>query len=233
MKQYVLLVGAIFGIAQFGSAAPLCATGTLTSYIGLGSTGCMIGNNTVTSFTLLTGLAGSTPISPMSITVTPFGSASLPELSFQTTATASAGNILDDIFTYQISGAGINMVSAILSGTSMTGDGGATLIKNLCRGGTFDATGVSGCSSGMPSTLVALGNSSDMKSFQPAYSIAVTDDFTLDGGLAGSASGGTFSNQFVVPEPGTMLLAGLGLAIAAFGRRRLGKCIDRQKTGDL
>ncbi len=60
----------------------------------------------------------------------------------------------------------------------------------------------------------------DSASFSAAGFLNVTDDFTIDGGLAGSASAGTLSNHFsTVPEPGNLLLVLVGF-IFALGIRR-------------
>ena len=224
MKQYLLLAGAIIGIAQVGSAAPMCTTGSLASYIGLGSTGCMVGNSTVYSFSVIPGIAGATPIAPANVTVNPLATVGLPGLSFVTNTTVQANQIAESIFNYSITGEGYSMLTASVSGTSVTGDGVATLIKDVCLNGTFNATGTSGC---IPSggtraaNIVIVNNGTDTVNFPVlARSINLTDDFTLDGGLAGSATGGTFTNQFAVPEPATVLLTGLGLAFVAFRKRR-------------
>lgn len=58
--------------------------------------------------------------------------------------------------------------------------------------------------------------------------LSVTDDFTVDGGTAGTAAGGTFTDQFLaqttpsaVPEPtGTLPLGAAVLFAAAMWRRR-------------
>jgi hypothetical protein len=58
--------------------------------------------------------------------------------------------------------------------------------------------------------------------------LSVTDDFTADGGTAGTASGGNFTDQFLVqtapvliPEPGaTLPLGALLLAAAGALKRR-------------
>ena len=54
----------------------------------------------------------------------------------------------------------------------------------------------------------------DMSTFAKVSIVNVTNDFTIDPGTSGTASGGTFTNTFAaVPEPFTSALAGLGLAL--------------------
>ena len=219
MKQFFILTGAIIGITQLGSAATTCNSGSLASFIALGSTGCSIGSSTLTSFqTLPGGILGATAINPANITLTI--TPGIVGFSAQANATVGPNQIAEALFNYQVSGPSFNMSTITLSNTTETGDGGVTYLQNLCLGGQFSPSGVTGC--GGPTRGLAVVNSgSDTANFSSISPIGVTDDFTVDGGLAGTAAGGTFTDQFTVPEPSTILLTGLGLAVAAFGKRRL------------
>ena len=224
MKAFALGVAILSSFAQIAAAAmtPACVPGTLTDYIALGSGGCYIGNDQLNSFQTLSNLAGATPISPASISVTPSGSDTNPTLTFNLNSTAPTGSPTEVRFTYRVGGTNITGSSITLSGTSVTGDGGVTDAQNICRGGTFGADGISGCT-GTPSSLVVLNSGADATTFPGVGFLKITDDLTIDAGLSGTASGAHFVDQFTasaVPEPSMIpvLLSGLGLA-AYFKRR--------------
>ncbi len=219
MKQVFLLAASIFISAQLGSAAS-CSSGSLASYIALGSAGCTVGGDTFSNFKILSGSSPSTPISASSITISTSGSTFSPFLTISTTQSISSPGTgidvpLEAIFTYDISGPMYTGISAVLSGSSETVDGGVTGLVNFCPGGSFDSTGVGGCPpAGSLLTLDGIQNT-DMSSIGGASFVNVTDDFTIDPGTAGTASGGTLTNSFTaVPEPITSTLMGLGLALA-------------------
>jgi hypothetical protein len=103
-----------------------------------------------------------------------------------------------------------------------------TDIQNYCAGGTFGPDGVTGCAA-LTGALVTLDGiqQTDSASFGAVGSLSITDDFTLDGGLGGSASGGNFTDQFTagsisaVPEPFGFSLMNLGLwLVLALGALR-------------
>lgn len=219
MKRSLFLASAILSVAQLCSAASTCGNGDLASYIALGSGGCTIGTNTLSNFQVLSGTAFATPIAPTSIEIMPLGGSFDPGITVSTdmTMTANAGTLLEAIFTYQISGNLYTSDSISLANSSETGDGAVTDVQNYCLGGAFGSDGVTGCT-GTPGTLVTLDGvaNQDSNSFAPGTPLSVTDDFTLDGGTGGSASGGSFTDQFTaVPEPISLLLTGLGLTLAA------------------
>jgi hypothetical protein len=210
---------ALFALAQLGSATT-CTSGTLANYLALGSAGCTIGGDTFSGFQTLSGQTGATPIAVGSVMITPGGTSAAPELTFTTTTSAVANSLFESIFNYKISG--INYTSSALSlrGASETVDGAVTDIENFCAGGSFGAGGVSGCTGTAGSLLTLDGiQNSDISSLGPISFVSITDDYTVDGGTAGSASGGIFTNTFAAvtatPEPGSILLAGLGFALAA------------------
>jgi hypothetical protein len=103
-----------------------------------------------------------------------------------------------------------------------------TGIQNYCAGGTFGPDGVTGCAA-VNGALVTLDGvqQTDMASLAGVSLLSITNDFTLDGGLAGSAAGGSFTDQFTaheavsaIPEPFGFALTALGLAMGALLRRR-------------
>ena len=227
MKGLLTIVSAVLAAAGLGSAAP-CTNGSLAGYIALGAGGCTIGSNTLFGFESLSGVAGATPIGTANVAIAPFGGTT----SFGFTATASqnagTGTLLESIFTYKLSGNFYTGTSITLAGSSETGDGAVTGIQNYCAGGTFGPDGVTGCTA-VTGALVTLDGvqQTDMASLAGVSLLSITDDFTLDGGLAGSAAGGSFTDQFTareavsaIPEPVELVLTGLGLAMGMLLRRR-------------
>lgn len=197
------------------SPASTCNDGSLASYIGLGSGGCTIGANTLYDFQTVSGTSGATAISTADVSISPLGGDSNPGITASLTKVAGANTQLELLFTYQISGASYVGDSITLAGSSETADGAVTDIQNFCAGGIFGPGGVTGCT-GFAGSLLALDGiqNQDSTVLGPASLISVTDDLTLDGGLLGSASGGTITDRFsAVPEPSSYFLTGLGLTL--------------------
>ena len=199
MKQIVIVAGLI-AIAQSGSAAP-CGQGTLASYILLGAGGCSIQGATFSSFQALSPITGATLSAPENVTVTPIDSPGNPGLTIQMSAFALSNGIREARFRYQVSASGITQSSISLTNTASSGDGAIYLIQDYCLNGTFGQDGVSGCT-GMPGRQLSLNSGPSQAAFGSASLVNVTNDFTLDGGQSGSASGGTITNQFVATGPG-------------------------------
>jgi hypothetical protein len=219
MKRFALTIAAVIATAGLSSAAT-CGNGSLASYIALGAGGCTIGGNTLFGFQTVSGIAGATPIATSALAITPFGGSTSFGFTAALTQTAGANSLFETIFTYQISGNSYTGSSIALAGSSETGDGAVTDIQNYCAGGTFGLGGVTGCAA-VTGALVTLAGieQTDSASFTGVGLLSITDDFTLDGGLGGSASGGSFTDQFTarsvsaVPEPFGFSLMGLGLGL--------------------
>lgn len=201
-----------------GSAAS-CVSGSLASYLALGSGGCTIGSNTLANFTIDPGLNGGTAINPTAITITPLGGSLNPGIS-TTVQQSAAAKIFEAIFSYQISGNDYRSETYTLSGSSETGGGAVTGVQNNCAGGVFGSSGVTGCT-GISGSLLTLDGvqNQDFATFALPRFLSITDDFTLDG-TGGSASAGTLTDQFTtVPEPTSIallaaaFLAGSGLLL--------------------
>jgi len=211
VKRFLFLGAALFAVTQLCSAAA-CITGSLASYLALGSTGCTIGGDVLSNFQTLPGTTGATPIDPGSVSITPGGGSFTPDLTFATNQSVGANGLVEAIFNFQIAGPSFTSSSLALSNSSETVDGAVTDIENFCAGGTFGPDGVSGCTgaSGSLLTLDSIQNS-DESSLGPLSFISVTNDFTVDGGTAGSAAGGIFVDSFTAaPEPASLFLATLG-----------------------
>ncbi len=219
MKQFLSLTLLTVAIAVGCSAAP-CGSGSLASYVALGSGGCTIGTNTFFDFRTLSGIAGATPIAPAAVTLAPLGGTSDPGVSATVNTTANAGALLETLFTYKITGNSYISDSIMLTNASSSLGGAVTGLQNFCAGGTFGSSGVTGCT-GITGSLLTLSGVQlqDSTSLLPVTLLSVTDDFTFDGGLAGSASGGTMTNRFTatspVPEPATFFVTAMGLLLAA------------------
>jgi hypothetical protein len=204
------------------SSATTCTSGSLASYLSLGSAGCSIGSDTLSDFGTVPGTTGATELAGSSINIVVSGGSLMPTLTFSTSQTAPAGALLESIFTYNLSGSSFTGSAISLTGSSETVDGALTEIENYCAGGNFGPDGVSGCSGTAGSLLTLDGiQNTDQSALGYVPSVQVTDDFTLDGGTAGSASGGVFTNSFTAtPEPASLLCAGLGLACLGWFRGR-------------
>lgn len=215
MKRILFLGTVLFAATQLSSAAT-CTSGTLASYLALGSGGCTIGNDVLSNFQTLSGQTGATEIATNGVVVTPGGGTSTPSLTFSTIQSVSTGGLVESIFTYQISGPTFTSASLALSGSSETVDGAVTDIENFCAGGTFGPDGVDGCTGTAGSLLTLDGiQNSNSSPLSPASLVSVTNDFTVDGGTAGSAAGGTFADSFTAtPEPASLFMAALGILTA-------------------
>ena len=227
MKGLLTIVSAVLAATGLGSAAP-CTNGSLAGYIALGAGGCTIGSNTLFGFESLSGVAGATPIGTANVAIAPFGGTTSFGFTATTSQNAGTGTLLESIFTYKLSGNFYTGTSITLAGSSETGDGAVTGIQNYCAGGTFGPDGVTGCTA-VTGALVTLDGvqQTDMASLAGVSLLSITDDFTLDGNLGGSAAGGSFTDQFTareavsaIPEPFELVLTGLGFAMGALLRRR-------------
>jgi len=106
-----------------GEAAPVaCVPGTLSDYFAL-SDACTVGAFQFQNFVQLTTQpAGSSPISPDAVQVMPVASG----LAFGVDVSASAGELLEILFGYDVTGSGIAGAGLSLSGASAAGDGAVT-----------------------------------------------------------------------------------------------------------
>jgi hypothetical protein len=237
VNKLLFALSAVAFSSTLAWAAP-CSVGTLASYEALGAGGCTIDGNTFSNFQTIAGSAAGTPITNSVVAVSPLGGAADPGLTFSTSLTAQANAPLELTFTYQISGGPFSASALALSNSSESVDGGVTEIQNYCAGGSFGPDGVTGCN-GTAGSLLALDGiqQTDQGTFAGVPLLNVTNDFELDGGQAGTASGGTFTNQFTaaatVPEPASWLFAGLGICCLASIRRRSSVLALRNKKDDL
>ena len=219
---YSMVLAVLSLVGTEASAAP-CAIGTLTTYVGLGSGGCTIGNVTFANFSLLGGPTGA---SNFPVVLTPFLLGTGIGFEFTSAATADSG-LLDDVIGYTASGgATISFVGADLSLANSVGL--VTAIDNFCFNGAYSTTLV--CSSGNEGVpLLVLGGfqDSDSTTFAGSFAaVGIATDLGLDGS-DGPASLGTARSTLrivsiaAVPEPESIALVAIGfLALVARGRRR-------------
>jgi hypothetical protein len=223
----ILSVVAVGFLAASTADAVPCTPGTLTSYIGLGASGCSVDGVQFSGFTALPPLQGGTDIAPDAIVVVPLSDPSTPGLLFQLDVSAAAAEALEAIFQYTVSAPALfgNILS--MSGSSAAGDAAVTVVEDKCLDGSFVPIGPLGCT-GTPASLVLFDVGFDaltsaQLSFPGAASIEVVMDIVVDAGLAGSASLGGVTSRFMtasVPEPGAALFLAGGLAGAVLLRRR-------------
>lgn len=215
MRRLLFLATALFINLSPCATAATCTNGSLASYISLGSEGCTIGTNTLYDFQTVSGTAGAMEISTQDVTISPLGGNYNPGFIASISQSTSANNELETIFAYRISGTTYVGDCITLGSSSETGDGAVTDVQNLCAGGTFGPDGLTGCT-GSPGSLLTLDGTQnqDATGLGSVSLLSVTDDFTLDGGLAGSAAGGNFTDRFsAVPEPSSCWLIAFGLAL--------------------
>src|SRR5581483_1994686 len=97
-------------LAAAASAAPVCVTGTLTTYEGL-SAGCIVGAVTFSGFGFSS--AGTNPITANQVQVTPFTNGTDDGLTFSGPFSVGAGQSLDALITFQATAA--SLMTATLS----------------------------------------------------------------------------------------------------------------------
>lgn len=212
-----------FLAVQIMSAAPMCGTGSLSSYLSLDPAGCSIGSSNFTNFTLLSLPTGATAINAANVIVNPVNVAFNPQLSFSVSTTAGPGDFLDILFGYVVSGAPLVGTSVSASGNLVSGDGTLTVVQDNCVGGTFDPQSLSGCS-GSASSLILFdigfdSQTSAQSGFSSVPTLGVVTDIALVGGATGSVSLDSVTTGFqTVPEPGSLFVTACGLGALLYAR---------------
>jgi hypothetical protein len=226
MKNLNLCFAGLLCSAAGLMAAP-CTSGSLQSYINLGTGGCGLGTIQFTNFTIAPGITGATAINPATINVTPGSGGPFNfTLMFSVNQTANTGDLLQALLRFTATGSALTTASIALSPSSaITGDGSITGILDVCPNAQFAGNSPSGCTTSPQSALAFLvsGDSGlfDSRSFAPSRSFDVFVDLTADGASSGTA---TLVSATVglsdVPEPSALWLSGLGVGIVGFTHLR-------------
>jgi hypothetical protein len=215
-----LLVVLACGLSAFGAD---CIVAGYDTYIG---TSCGIDDKTFSDFSYATGGTNHMPAS--SITVTPIDTPFNPGLLFSAPWGVQAGETQDSLlgFTVSVNPGGnlIKDLSLFMFGAGVLGTGQVSVAETYCAGDTF----ANGCANGVTGSLLTILNSStsiliaNVTFDNPVSIVDVRKDIELLGGTNGSAalvSG--VQNQFSeVPEPGSLMLFGSGIAGLAGVLRR-------------
>jgi hypothetical protein len=204
-------------------AIPACAAGTYSSYVALGSTGCTIGDKLFYDFKQVP----DTTVINVGLVPNSFGFI----FAFSLTAQGSQDEDLSIAYNVAtLSGAPLIRDVSVTQAGLVTGGGFAHIGETVCLGNTWQACG----SAVQVGTFDLAGNTNDQLTnsitFTPVSLIGLIKDFNVDADLFGRTTLDIASITTVVntvsqiPEPGTLLLIGSGLAgLGAWGRKKLRK----------
>jgi hypothetical protein len=214
-----LLVVLACGLSAFGSD---CIVTSYDKYVG---TSCGIDDKTFSNFSYSS--TGTNTLPASSITVNPITTQFNPGFLFNAPWGAQAGQTQGSQigFTVNVNPGGnlINDISLYMFGAGVLGTGQVSVSETYCAGDTF----ADACAHGTEGSLMTILNSGTSilhasATFGPVSVVDVMKDIELVGGSNGSAalvSG--VQNQFSeVPEPGSLVLFGSGIAGLAGVLRR-------------
>jgi hypothetical protein len=192
-------------VVGVGMAAP-CVDDSLDNYFALGGTGCTIGSVQFTDF--FPEFNSYTPLDPSLVRLTP---TAFPGFLVTLNAAAGQGETLQSTFSFFATGMTFGSAGVGLIGSAVTGDGVNTGLV-LIAPDIFDPPSGAAIAFdiGFDASLF------ESTTFPQMGSIFVVMDFTVDGGLVGSASLTQGEVRFgagdgaIIPEPSTWVLMGAG-----------------------
>jgi hypothetical protein len=189
------------------TASPCTSGATLDTYVALGVTGCTVGPQTVNNFSFSSSASGgATAIPDTDITVTPtFGSGFYGLLFASSDFSVPLGSV-----SYTI---GYTWDSIPIRGMDDVLDpGDVNILTNGCVGAAF--VGVS-CSGTPVSVSVNPSQLTDNVTFSPTAILGIINTITESADLGTANFGGVENDGVVTPEPASLLLVALGVAILA------------------
>jgi hypothetical protein len=210
MLRFTLLFGLFLILAQQVGATPCLLGGTLASYEALGATGCTIGPQTVQNFSFSSLSGGETDTA---ITVTP------------TSGVNSNGSFYGLIFSGFATGSGSanyligytwDSIPIRGMGDIFDDPGTVDILNSGCVGAAFIG---SSCSGTPVSVDVNTGSLTGFIAFSPTATLGISNNISLS---PASSFTSLENDAYVVPEPASFLLTGLGLTILVAGVRRRG-----------
>ncbi len=234
-----VFVVSVFALASTFSVAgaPICVSGTLTSFAPQTAAGCMIGNTTINNLAFAT-RPTDRPIAADSVIVTPTATG----LEFLFLNATAAGNLETLLIGFEVRAPNISLASLSITGTSLE-VAAASVFENICSGAGFDTsvkgllgTPSNGCTQNggtlldmftLYTSISNAGARTTAKTALPNVTvIGVIDDISVSG-ILGRATLNTLNNDFstgptAVPEPSTaslLLLGSLALGLAAAGQK--------------
>jgi hypothetical protein len=183
MRLSLILSIGFLMLCQVLSAAPMCMTGTLQSYIDLGAGGCTFAGATFAHFTYAP--ASTTGVPADKITVMPTATPGSPMLTFSSTEWhVPAGQTQDSTIKYTVS-----LPPSATSSDILRLQLGTAKVFGIIGSVTVnETTNVGDLSVFLRCADVCSEKTSDQLTFTPtALVLTVSDELTLTGGNGGAA----------------------------------------------
>ena len=223
----VLVVLLVAPAAAFGIS---CAPGTLLDYVGLGASGCTVGDVTFSDFLQLAIPGAATLIPASAIGVTPVLAVGEAGLAFDVGVAVSSGEFLDTRFRFRVNDT-LGGATLAMTGASATGDGAVSVVEEICLGAPFGPA-CGGAALAPPLGVFAvdgIADLSDSGTFASASLLGVIADVGVDAGETGTAALELVTLRFqtgastppAVPGPSPLvLLVAAGAAAGACRRAK-------------